>query len=187
MSSHAQLDTPSAWVARWSSLVPRGAHVLDVACGHGRHARLLAAQGAHVTAVDRDVDALAAVDGLPGITTRPADLEGAPWPFPAIVFDAIVVTSYLHRPLLPQLVAALAPDGLLIYETFMVGNERFGRPSNPAFLLAPGELLAAAATLSVLGFEQGVVRTPKPAVVQRLCALRGDPAARLIEPKAGTG
>jgi SAM-dependent methyltransferase len=187
MSGHTDLDVPSRWVARWGRLVPAGAHVLDLACGGGRHARLFAAQGARVTAVDRDADALARLEGVAGITPRLADLEGAPWPFDGVAFDAIVVTNYLHRPLLPRLVAALAADGLLVYETFMLGNERFGRPANPAFLLAPGELLEAAASLAVLGFEQGVVEVPKPAVVQRLCALRGDATRRAIAPEAVPG
>lgn len=181
MADHAHLDTPSPWVARWSTIVPRDARVLDLACGGGRHTRFFASRGARVTAVDRDAAAVASLDGLPGVQALVADLEGAAWPFAGEAFDAIVVTNYLHRPLFPAIVAALAPDGLLIYETFMLGNERFGRPSNPAFLLAPGELLRAFGALAVLGFEQGEVGSPKPALMQRLCALRGDPGRRRID------
>ena len=103
-----------------------------------------------------------------------ADLEGGnPWPFAGQRFAAIVVTNYLHRPLFPHLAAALDEDGVLIYETFMIGNEKFGRPSNPEFLLRPGELLEAFRGLAVAGFEQGRVETPKQAVIQRLCAVCG--------------
>jgi hypothetical protein len=88
-------------------------------------------------------------------------------------FAAIVVTNYLHRPLFPRLAESLDEGGVLIYETFMVGNERYGRPSNPNFLLRPGELLEAFGTLTVAAFEQGVVERPKKALVQRICVIRG--------------
>jgi SAM-dependent methyltransferase len=163
----------SPWVGRFARLAPAG-QVLDLACGAGRHARLFAALGHPVIALDRDPAALAAAAG-PGIDTMQADLEApdAPWPFAPGRFAAIVVTNYLHRPLLPLLAASLAPGGVLIYETFALGNERFGKPSNPAFLLQPGELLqlAATAALQVIAFEDGVVMEPKPARVQRLCAV----------------
>lgn len=173
---HHGLEAPSAWVRRWAALAPATGTALDVASGAGRHARLLAAKGLDVTAVDRDEAALATLSGAPRITTRVADLEGSAWPFPAASFDVVVVTNYLHRPLWPSLAAALRPNGLLIYETFMLGNERYGRPSNPDFLLRPGELLDAfLPMLAVLGFEQGAVAAPRRAVIQRLAALRGDP------------
>ena len=157
----------SDWVRRWASLVERGP-VLDVACGEGRHARLFAQRGLEVVAVDRE-----AQDLPPGVRFVKADLEdGSPWPFAGQRFAAVVVTNYLHRPLFPRLAAALDEGGVLIYETFMAGNERFGRPSNPQFLLRPGELLEAFAGLAVAGFEQGRVEQPKAAMIQRLCALR---------------
>jgi SAM-dependent methyltransferase len=163
---------PSGWMRRFACLVPRGARVLDVAAGRGRHARLFAAQGAHVLAVDRDAGALAELDGVAGVTTQVADLEGAPWPFAGEVFDAIVVANYLHRPLFPRLLAALAPDGALLYETFAAGNERYGRPSHPALLLAPGELADVARDrLTLVAFEQGSVEGERPAVVQRIAAI----------------
>ena len=127
--------TPSPWIARFAHLVPAGAQVLDLACGYGRHARFFAARGAHVLAVDRDAAALATMAGTPGIDIRQADVEGEPWPFGDRRFDAIVVSHYLHRPLFPNLRAALTPDGALLYETFALGNEVHGRPSNPDFLL----------------------------------------------------
>jgi len=151
-----------------------GAEVLDVASGAGRHARYFAARGCSVAAVDRDEAALATLAGVPGIRVLAADLEGAPWPFESSSFDAVVVTNYLHRPLFPALVAALRPVGVLIYETFMIGNDRYGKPSNPNFLLGPGELLRAfGAQLWLVSFEQGTVQRPQPAVVQRICAVRG--------------
>jgi hypothetical protein len=135
---------------------------------------LLAERGYRVEAVDRDVAALAEISAKnPDIVTRLADLEGGPWPYHGRAFDGIVVTNYLYRPLLPMLLNALDVDGVLIYETFMVGNERFGKPSNPAFLLRPGELLEVMRKrMTVVAFEQGEVDAPRPAVVQRLCATR---------------
>jgi SAM-dependent methyltransferase len=169
---HAPTDTPSMWVRRFAAAVPPG-EVLDLACGSGRHARLFASLGHPVLAVDRDQQALASSAG-PSIATLEIDLEqeGARWPFDAGRFAGIVVTNYLHRPLMRDLVNSLAPGGLLIYETFALGNEAFGKPSNPAFLLRPGELLEIAAQggLTVLAYEDGVVNAPKPARVQRLCA-----------------
>lgn len=174
---------PSPWLLRWMHLVAPGGAVLDLACGRGRHARLLAERGHAVTAVDRDREALAALAGAPGIEPLYADLEdGAPWPFGGRRFAAVVVFNYLHRPLFPHLAAALAGGGVLIYETFAAGNERFGRPSNPHFLLRPGELLDAfGPLLGIVAFEQGRVARPKAAVIQRLCALRGDAADPLLE------
>jgi len=169
---HAPASFASPWVRRFAPIVPAG-EVLDLACGSGRHARLFAQLGHPVTAVDRDPDALAAA-AAPGIVTLQADLEidGAPWPFEAGRFAGIVVTNYLHRPLLAKLCASLAPGGVLVYETFALGNEAFGKPSNPDFLLRPGELLemAAAAGLTVLAYEDGVTSDPRAARVQRLCA-----------------
>lgn len=146
--------------------------MLDLACGSGRHARFFAGRGAAVVAVDRNPDALAALSSVAGVQILQADLEGASWPFQAAQFDAIVVTNYLHRPLFPDLVAALRPGGVLIYETFLLGNQAFGRPSNPQFLLAPDELLHAfVPPLALVAFEQGVIR--RPAAVQRLVAIAG--------------
>ncbi|HXJ53087.1 MAG TPA: class I SAM-dependent methyltransferase [Burkholderiales bacterium] len=169
-------ETPSEWVLRWAQLVERGP-VLDVACGAGRHATLFAERGFEVYALDRDDQV------LPGsIHFVRADLEdGSPWPLHGKRFAAIVVTNYLHRPLFPRLVESLEPGAVLIYETFMLGNERYGRPSNPNFLLRPGELLEAFATLGVVAFEQGTVERPKKAVVQRICVIR-EPAGSVRIP-----
>jgi SAM-dependent methyltransferase len=163
----------SAWVERFAPLVAAGARVLDLACGYGRHARYFAARGAQVLAVDRDAVALATLAGEARIATRELDLEAGRWPLPGERFDAIVVANYLHRPLFPFLLAALADDGVLIYETFARGNEAYGRPANPEFLLERDELLQLAARgLTIVAFEQGVVAAPEPgAVVQRLAAV----------------
>jgi len=164
------LDPPSPWVRRWAPLLAAGAQVLDVACGRGRHARYLAACGASVDAVDRDADAGAALAGVAGVRFVAADLERGPWPYAGRQFDAVVVANYLHRPLFAALLAALAPRGVLIYETFAQGNEAFGRPSCQDYLLAPGELWQRCAGLHVLGYEDGVVEQPRPARIQRICA-----------------
>ncbi|MBL8471130.1 MAG: class I SAM-dependent methyltransferase [Rhodocyclaceae bacterium] len=170
---HARLESPSEWVVRWASLFEPGQEVLDVACGSGRHARLLAACGLRVEAVDRDAGALAILAGEGGITTRLTDLEGKPWPYGGRSFAGIVVTNYLHRPLLSHLLGALAPGGILIYETFMAGNEKFGRPSNPDFLLREHELFEWVTSWgSVIAFEQGRTNSPRPAMVQRICAVK---------------
>ena len=158
------------------SLIPQG-DVLDLACGGGRHARLLAAHGLSVIAVDRDI-AMSVQLAEAGIAPMQHDLEqdGASWPFEPGRFAGIVVTNYLHRPLFPYIVESLAPDGVLIYETFAQGNEHFGKPSNPAFLLAPGELLdLVRPALRIIAYEDGYVAEPKPAMVQRVCAVKQEP------------
>jgi SAM-dependent methyltransferase len=167
IASHDTVASPSSWIARWSEVIPKG-RVLDVACGSGRHSRYLLARGYQVTAVDREPQS------IPGARFLQADLEdGSPWPLPGERFQGIVVTNYLHRPLFALLEQSLAPGGVLLYETFMLGNERYGKPSNPAFLLRPGELWEAIAGLHCIAFEQGFAAQPKPAMIQRLCAVRG--------------
>ena len=170
-NEHAALAA-SAWIAGFAPLVAPQARVLDLAAGYGRHARLFASRGASVLAVDRDPAALATLAGVDGVETRIADLEKGAWPLGDARFDAVVVANYLHRPLFPHLLAALADDGVLLYETFAEGNERFGRPSNPDFLLRAGELLEVVrGRLTVVAFEQGEVGGPRSAVVQRLAAV----------------
>jgi len=161
---------------RWAHLVTQGP-VLDVASGDGRHARFFAGRGLDVVAVD------SVLQLIPGVAFVQADLEGGkPWPFQGQRFGAVVVTSYLHRPLFAQLDQSVAAGGVLIYETFMTGNERYGRPSNPAYLLQPGELLLAFKALTVVAFEQGTVERPKKAVIQRVCAIRGPAESARIAP-----
>jgi SAM-dependent methyltransferase len=176
---HAPLDQPSPWVARFLALAPAGGRVLDLAAGGGRHARLARARGYTATAVDIDVAALADLRADAGVEILAADLEGADWPLGDRRFAAVIVTNYLHRPLLPNLVAAVDEGGVLIYETFAAGNEAFGKPSNPNFLLQPGELLdAVRGTLTVVAYEHGEVRAPRPAVIQRIAAVRDRGAER---------
>ncbi len=146
--------------------------MLDVATGAGRHARHFAGRGHPVDAVDRDATALAGLSGIANITITCADLESGPWPYAGLTYAGIVVANYLHRPLFPHLLAALAPGGVLIYETFAAGNEKYGRPANPDFLLQPGELLEVVrGRLRVIAYEDVFVAEPRPAMVQRLCAI----------------
>lgn len=154
---------------RFLPQAPRGGTALDLAAGAGRHSRLLLTHGFQVTAVDRDPDRQ---PDAPGLRKIRANLEdGSPWPLGAERFDLVVVTNYLHRPILPDIIGAVAPGGLLLYETFAVGNERYGRPSNPAFLLRPGELAeAVAGRLEVLAFEDLELGPPHPAVIQHIAA-----------------
>jgi SAM-dependent methyltransferase len=162
----------SAWVQRWSHLVPPGGAVLDVACGSGRHMRWFAQQGHPVTGVDRSDEAIAAVAGL-GEAVQ-ADIENGPWPFAARQFAGVVVTHYLWRPLLPAILQSVAPGGVLIYETFAVGNETVGKPSRPDFLLRTGELLDVCRALRVVAYEDGFLGGPDR-FVQRICAVREAP------------
>lgn len=161
--------TPSSWITTWAGLVAPEARVLDVAAGKGRHTQLFAARGHRVTAIDRDVSALVASDTVEVIA---ADLEdGSPWPLTGRRFGAVVVTNYLHRPLFPVLFEALQPGGILLYETFMAGNERFGKPDRPDFLLKDGELLNLVRDrFSVTAYEARLISQPKMAMVQRIAA-----------------
>lgn len=169
-------ELPSAWLVRHAPLIRAGGTVLDLACGSGRNARWLAGQGWRVEALDRDETALASLKSMENIHLRQADLEGAPWPYAGRKFDGIIVCRYLHRPLLPLLARCLAENGVLVYETFMVGQEKLGRPQNPDFLLQPHELLHVFLDkLSIVAFEQGIVQVPQPVAIQRICAVRGEP------------
>ena len=170
---HPRSPVPSPWVERFAPLVPADAPVLDVACGGGRHTRLFLARGHPVTAIDRDLSDLDLATDTPGLTLVEADLEeGGAWPPGDARFGGVVVINYLHRPLFPVLTAALAPGGVLIYDTFAEGNERFGRPRNPDHLLRPGELLEAVrGTLRVVAYEEIEMKTPRPAMKQRICAV----------------
>lgn len=173
-ATHHAAVAPSAWICRFAPSVPRGGAVLDVACGGGRHTRLFLARGHHVTAVDRDLSGLTDLDNGTDLERLEIDLEdGRPFPLSGRQFAAVVVTNYLYRPALPALVEAVASDGLLLYETFAIGNERFGKPSNPEFLLRPGELLRVVeGHLRTLAYEDLQVAAPKPACVQRIAAAR---------------
>ncbi|WP_447123247.1 class I SAM-dependent methyltransferase [Glaciimonas sp. GG7] len=177
------MDSPASnWVSRFLPVIPEG-QVLDLACGDGRHSALLASAGKQVLAVDRNADALSGI-AAKGIATLQIDLEvgnkaALAELFPPQRFAGIVVTNYLHRPLVPWILNSIAGQGVLLYETFSAGNQQFGKPTNPHFLLMQGELLQWLATdrqntWHVLAFEDGYVELPKPAMVQRLCAIKGN-------------
>lgn len=173
---HGSTDA-SAWVQRWSHLVPAGGAVLDVACGSGRHMRWFAQRGHPVTGVDRSPEAIAAAQGV-GEAVQ-ADIENGPWPFAGRTFAGVVVTNYLWRPLLPAIMQAVAEGGVLIYETFASGNETVGKPSRPDFLLQPGELLRVCAGLRVIAYEDGFLDEPAR-FVQRIAAVRAVPTAQPV-------
>jgi SAM-dependent methyltransferase len=162
---------PSPWIVRFAPLVPSGGNILDLACGGGRHGRLFLENGHPVTFLDRDLSGVADLRRHERADLLDADLENGPWPLADRQFAGIIVTNYLWRPLKARIVAALAPHGLLIYETFMAGNERFGKPSNPDFLLQPDELLdwCREVGLSIRAFEQG---EDANAMRQRICAVK---------------
>jgi SAM-dependent methyltransferase len=185
MQSHLDLTPPSSWVQRFAHLVKSGGSLLDVACGAGRHSQLFAGMGCAVTALDVSGEALAIVSRhSPSVRTVQADIENANWPLRSDgvygvdgtndqfeAFDAIIVTHYLHRPLMPTLLASLADGGVLIYETFAAGNESVGKPSRPDFLLQRGELLALCQDLNVVAFEDGFLSSPDR-FVQRIVATK---------------
>jgi SAM-dependent methyltransferase len=168
-------EEPSNWIVRFADLVPPGGTVLDLACGRGRHLRWFAQRGHPVLGVDRDGEALATLQGV--AETLQADIENGPWPLAGRQFAGVVVTNYLWRPLFPRILEAVAPGGVLLYETFAQGNETVGKPSRPDFLLAPGELLRACTGLRVVAYEDGFL--PQPGrFVQRIAAVRSLPAAQ---------
>lgn len=165
------LGPPSEWLLRWAHLLAPG-RALDLACGHGRHSRWLAGLGASVTAVDRDATALASLADLaPRVRVVQADIEAGPWPLEGQRFDTVVVTNYLWRALWPRILDSLAPGGVLLYETFAIGHAKVGKPSNPDFLLQPGELLRVCSDLRVVAFEDGYAEPP-PRHIQRIVAVR---------------
>lgn len=171
MTEQISIEQPSPWIVEHAPLIRNNGQVLDLACGNGRHALWLAKQGYRVDALDRDAKALASMVGMDNINVLNVDIEAGRWPGSGQRYDGIIVSRYLYRPLLSKLAEMLEPGGILIYETFMVGNERYGRPSNPDFLLRTNELLDVySPLLSIIAFEQGEVETPRLAVTQRLCA-----------------
>ena len=174
LTLHSNVPEPSPWVVRFAPLIPAAARVLDFACGGGRHARWLARLGHELEAVDRDAAALATLAGEPRVHITQADLEGGDWPYADKRFDAVVVANYLYRPRLGLLLDCLATGGVLIYETFMIGNERLGRPNNPEFLLRAGELLERVADgFTIVAFEQGEIVVPRAAVSSACVRSRG--------------
>lgn len=171
---HHATGNPSPWVGRFADIAPRGEPVADIACGGGRHGRLFLDRGHPVLFADRDVSGVSDLAGQPGVEILQADFEGGgAWPLADRQFGTVVVTNYLWRPILPALIALVAPGGLLVYETFAVGNEEYGRPRNPDFLLRPGELMEAVrGHLDVIAYEQCIVHRPGPAVIQHIAARR---------------
>ena len=164
-------------------MVVAGGRVLDVACGSGRHARYFASRGHPVEAVDRDIGGFLQVPDL--VNLRQADIEADPWPYAGEEFAAVVVTNYLYRPLFATLVDAVMPGGVLIYETFALGNAQYGRPTRADFLLQPEELLQVVrGHLEVRAFENVYVDSPKPAMVQRIAAIRVKDAQGAIQSDA---
>jgi len=173
MTGQYLIEKPSPWIVKNTPLIRKNGRVLDLACGTGRHAIWLAKQGYQVDAIDRDAQVVSSMVEIDNINVVILDLEAGDWPQSGQRYDGLVVSRYLYRPLLQTLATLLNPGGVLIYETFMVGNERYGKPSNPHFLLRPNELLEIySPLLNVISFEQGEEQLPRPAVMQRICATR---------------
>jgi len=176
-STHHGLEPPSGWVKRWAHLLLSNEsvvdhdslQVLDLACGHGRHMQLFAGLGHTVLGVDRNAEALKTASQW-GETLQ-ADIENAEWPLEGRSFKGVVVTNYLWRDLFPQILNSVAEGGVLIYETFSQGNQVFGKPSRPEFLLQPGELLQLCSGLRIVAFEEGFVPSPDR-LIQRVVAIR---------------
>jgi SAM-dependent methyltransferase len=166
--------SPSAWIVRFAPLVAAGTPVLDLACGQGRHTRFLLERGHPVTAVDIDVSGLEDIADHRNLEIVQADLEdGSPWPLPGRRFGMVVVTNYIWRPLFPHVIESVDADGVLLHESFALGNEAYGRPTNPAFLLRPGELIDLVRDrLQIVAYEHGYLEKPRPMVRQRICAAR---------------
>jgi SAM-dependent methyltransferase len=176
MESRHDIGGPVPWIVRFAPLVPPGAAVLDLACGAGRHTRLFLERGHPVTGVDVDVSGLDDLRQHPQLEIVQANLEdGSPWPLPNRRFGAVIVTNYLWRPLFGPLLESIEQGGLLLYETFARGNAAYGRPTNPDFLLRPGELIEVVRDhLQIVAYEHGYLESPRPGVKQRLCAARTD-------------
>ncbi len=169
----------SDWIVRWTHLLRPKSHVLDIACGGGRHVRWFVDQGHTVTGIDRDISQCAAHG--PSAVLLQADVEDSAWPLQTPEgeprkFDAVVVTNYLWRPLLPTIVQSVAPGGVLLYETFAAGNAAFGRPARPDFLLHPRELLETFGDWDIVAYENGLLENPRRAV-QRIAAVRPEMTA----------
>jgi SAM-dependent methyltransferase len=179
-SAHAGMATPSDWVCRWLHLVRPGGTALDLACGSGRHVREMARLGLRVTGVDRDEQAVAPLRGIAEILV--ADLERGPWPLEGRSFDAVVVTHYLWRPLMPRILGSLSAGGVLVYETFASGQQTVGRPSREDFLLRSGELLEVARGLRIVAFEDGFLDAPER-FVQRIAAVRAGAEPSSVPPR----
>jgi SAM-dependent methyltransferase len=197
-AKHLRITSPSPWIVRYSSTIPPGGHVLDLACGGGRHSGHLLDQGYRVTAADKDTSTISErLEGRKNLTIITADLETGDDPFAnegslgGQKFNGIIAVNYLYRPLMMALINALKPGGVLLYETFARGNEVYSRPRNPDHLLRSGELLdLAAGRLQVLAYEHGLIEADGlPCVRQRLIGVRdlalskrddGDPPAHQI-------
>ena len=187
MTMHAEIAEPSAWIRRFASLAPAGGRVLDVAAGGGRHGRHFFALGHGVTFLDIDVRRLGDLDDVAGAEIVEVDLEGGnSWPFGAARFDVIVVANYLHRPHFERYLESLAPGGLLLHESFALGNAEYGRPRNPDFLLTPGDLARAyGARLHIVAYEHGLDAGPPAAVRQRIACVDRPPPVPIPPPAAG--
>lgn len=174
IAAHDVIADASPWVRRFAAAIPMGGRVLDLACGAGRHTIFLESLGHAILAIDRDVSLIMPLQSA-SIQVEEIDLEGSNWPLVGQHFSGIVVTNYLYRPFMDELPQMLCEGGVLIYETFSAGNAQFGKPSNPDFLLKPGELLALAqrSGLKVIAYEDIYLDHPKPAMVQRICAVKG--------------
>lgn len=162
---------PSNWVKRFAKKIDKNGKVLDLACGQGRHTSLMLSLGYTTVAADINLSGIDSLNKHKNLELMQVDLEQDPWPFEKKAFSGIIVTNYLHRPLFKNILSALTPNGILIYETFADGNQEYGHPQNANYLLKRGELiLKVFPELTILAYEDLIVQKPRPAAVQRVCA-----------------
>ena len=164
----------SAWVRRFYDQIPKTGLILDLAGGSGRHTRFLTQKGFKLLLLDNDIAKAKDLQGVENIVLMEYDLEdGSTLPFPKSSFQGVVVTNYLYRPIFPQLLNLLDDGGILIYETFAVGNEKYGRPTNPDYLLKSGELISLVSSqMRIIAYEECLVGRPAKAYVQRITAAK---------------
>ena len=164
---------PNKWVECYSSLIPSGGSVLDLACGSGRHTGMLLNKGYQVTAVDIDTTLIKQNFSNKNLNIVKCDLESLSfWPFEKNSFLGIIVVNYLHRPLFSKIIESLREEGVLVYQTFADGHSRYGKPKNPDYLLKRGELKTVFDSMKIISYQHGYLSYPSQSIIQRICCVK---------------